>query len=43
MLGYRGGPLHWTRNPSGGIAIEVPDAAIRAANHVWTFKVTWRR
>ena len=43
MLGYQGGPLHWTRNPSGGITIEVPDAAIRAGHHVWAFKVTWRR
>ncbi|MEN3306509.1 MAG: alpha-L-fucosidase [Micromonosporaceae bacterium] len=43
MLGYRGGRLHWTRSTSGGLTIEVPDAARRSGRYVWVFKVTWRR
>ena len=42
MLGY-GGPLHWTRNPSGGITIDVPASAVDSGRYVWVFKVTWRR
>jgi alpha-L-fucosidase len=43
MLGYQGGPLHWARNPAGGITIEVPAAAREAGSHVWTFKVSMVR
>jgi len=41
MLGYQG-PLHWTRNPTGGITIDVPAASREAGRHVWTFKVSGR-
>ena len=43
MLGYQGGPLHWSRNPTGGITIDVPTAAHDAGSHVWTFKASKRR
>ena len=43
MLGHQGGPLRWTRNPTGGITIDVPTAARNAGSHVWTFKASKRR
>jgi hypothetical protein len=43
MLSYRGGPLRWTRNPTGGITIEVPAAVREAGSHVWTFTAGRRR
>ena len=39
MLGYRGGPLHWSRTGSG-ITIDVPAAARDAGQYVWVFKVS---
>ncbi|WP_217241855.1 alpha-L-fucosidase [Streptomyces sp. AC555_RSS877] len=40
MLGH-GRPLTWTRS-NGALVIDVPEAARKAGQHVWVFKVHWR-
>jgi alpha-L-fucosidase len=42
MLGYRGGPLRWSKSPSGALVIEVPPAARDAGRYAWVFKVDGR-
>ncbi|MFF4308720.1 alpha-L-fucosidase [Streptomyces sp. NPDC001507] len=41
MLGH-GRPLTWTLS-NGALVIDVPEAARRAGQHVWVFKIDWRR
>jgi alpha-L-fucosidase len=42
MLGYNGRPLHWTRNATGQLVIDVPAAAQQSGQHAWVFKVDWK-
>jgi alpha-L-fucosidase len=38
MLGYHGGPLSWT-SQNGALVVEVPQAARRAGQYAWVFKI----
>ena len=40
MLGYKGGPLHWSQQ-GGKLIIDVPVAAQQAGQHAWVFKIDW--
>ncbi|MGI3225086.1 alpha-L-fucosidase C-terminal domain-containing protein [Streptomyces sp. GTA36] len=40
MLGH-GRPLTWTLS-NGALVIDVPEAARKAGQHAWVFKVHWR-
>ncbi|WP_086019618.1 alpha-L-fucosidase C-terminal domain-containing protein [Streptomyces violaceusniger] len=41
MLGYRR-PLTW-RTSGDALVIDVPEAARKAGEHAWVFKVEWTR
>ncbi len=41
MLGYPDA-LTWTKNSAGQLIIAVPNAAIAAGHHAWTFKIAWQ-
>jgi alpha-L-fucosidase len=40
LLGYRGGPLAWSRD-GGVLSIQVPAAAQATGQYAWVFKVAW--
>jgi alpha-L-fucosidase len=39
MLGYHGGPLHWSHDSTGALVIDVPPAAVDAGRYVWVFRI----
>jgi alpha-L-fucosidase len=39
LLGYHGGPLHWTKRDDGSLVIDVPKAARSAGQYAWVFKI----
>ena len=43
MLGYHGGPLHWSHDSTGALVIDVPPAAVDAGRYVWVFRIGARR
>jgi alpha-L-fucosidase len=40
LLGYRGGPLSWSRS-GGALVIDVPAAARATGQYAWVFKISW--
>lgn len=41
LLGYGGGPLHWSKRADGALVIDVPPAAVASGRYAWTFKIAW--
>lgn len=39
LLGWRGGPLAWSRDAGGRLVIEVPAAARDSGSYAWVFRI----